>query len=166
MTDPQDVPSPSPTVSEAMREAMDALGKLTRQCGQTLFIRVFLLPKVEAVEVAFGLIDSALAALERDNATLRAERDELSETFTDEDGFVWSPPTAWAYAAACKALNAKTAELATLRASAERMEAALKAAETRFSDIAAGNAFQPRLHAATGATEIRAALTPKETPDA
>ena len=64
-------------------------------------------------------------ARERDEAV--AERDaankrivELSETWTDERGEVWSPPTAWAYAQACKALHATKAERDAARADAER----------------------------------------------
>jgi hypothetical protein len=65
--------------------------------------------------------------LEADNVGLRsitlqqADRiAELSETWTDERGEVWSPPTAWAYAQACKALHAAKAEREAARADAER----------------------------------------------
>lgn len=46
---------------------------------------------------------------------LRAEAERLRETWTDESGNVWSPPTAFAYGKACEALNAAKAENERLR---------------------------------------------------
>lgn len=37
---------------------------------------------------------------------LTAAEERLDETYTDEDGNVWTLPTPWAYAQACKALKA------------------------------------------------------------
>lgn len=58
-------------------------------------------------------------------AQLTAERDglqkqvaELSETYIDDTGLSWSPPTAWAYYAVCKARDSHAARAE--RAEAER----------------------------------------------
>jgi len=40
---------------------------------------------------------------------------ELSQPYVDERGVSWNPPTAWAYAAACKALHEKAEEVKRLR---------------------------------------------------
>lgn len=57
---------------------------------------------------------------EIDAATARAKEAErkcadLSETWTDDHDVCWRPPTAHAYAMACKALHAKDAKLAEAR---------------------------------------------------
>lgn len=211
--------STPPTVSEAMREAVAPVTRAeVRACiGETVPLRRRWVDKLMAGPIA--RLSSALAALERENATLQerleishaynldgdkvpfpegmpdgiecrdetirnledinatlqAERDEAIARAREPIGDTWDQirhlegecrvfireRNEWKAVA-----DRAEAKADTLRASAERMEAALKAAETRFSDIAAGNAFQPRLHAATGATEARTALNPKETPDA
>jgi len=50
------------------------------------------------------------------HAALLQRVEELSETYTDERGTVWSPPTAEAYEKACKALHTKTDRLTRLEA--------------------------------------------------
>ncbi|WP_264045615.1 hypothetical protein [Methylobacterium flocculans] len=132
MTAPQDVPAPSPTVSEAMREAMfrvgaDALRPVSTGGWSTH-------AKAELViDAICPLIASALAALERENATLRAERDEATARAREPIGDTWDQirhlegecrvfireRNEWKAVA-----DTAEAELATLRADAERMEAA------------------------------------------
>lgn len=77
---------------------------------------------------------AAAEAAEAETARLRAENERLSETYTDEDGTVWSPPTAWAYFAACRALHAKTAALAEAKAEGRRqgLEEAATVVEDRI----------------------------------
>jgi hypothetical protein len=71
------------------------------------------------------------AECKRGNQTLkRAEAAEarvweLTKTYTDENGTVWSPPTAWAYYAACKALAAKEAATIKLRDAADAFDKCL-----------------------------------------
>jgi hypothetical protein len=64
-------------------------------------------------------------AREEGEARLRGERAahevtrkalaEATETWTDEAGTVWCPPTAWAYAQACRALENAKSQLAAQR---------------------------------------------------
>ncbi|CAO4137207.1 hypothetical protein [Methylorubrum extorquens] len=70
-----------------------------------------------------AVAEAALATATAEAAGLRAEVEakdkriaELSETWTDEGGTVWSPPTAWAYAKACAALHKHRADAEALRA--------------------------------------------------
>lgn len=173
MTHPQDVPAPSPTVSEAMPEAVaqddarekrlaDIVDRYVTDC--TLVHRTLSEEEVWLLEgLAFGPIASALAALERENATLRAERDTEAEMVEH-----WK-----ATLDAEMEIQAEVrADNATLRASAERMEAALVMARQAvansvemhrpWAEEIAGrvNPWQSILDAAD------AALNPKETPDA
>ena len=49
-------------------------------------------------------------------ATLEARVAELSETWTDEHGVTWAPPTAWAYAQSCRVRNELRVRIAKLEA--------------------------------------------------
>ncbi|CAO4177238.1 hypothetical protein [Methylorubrum extorquens] len=76
----------------------------------------------EAVYQRIVTAETALATATAEAASLRAEVEakdrriaELSETWTDEGGTVWSPPTAWAYAKACAALHKHRAEVEALK---------------------------------------------------
>ncbi len=73
------------------------------------------------------------AALTTENMSLRAERDEArrerDETFTDETGNMWSRPTAWAYYAVCKALNAPVARADKAEAERDALAERLRASE-------------------------------------
>lgn len=71
---------------------------------------------------------------EAETARLRAENERLSETYTDEEGTVWSPPTAWAYFAACRALHAKTVALAEAEARGRRQGLEWQPIETAPAD--------------------------------
>jgi hypothetical protein len=79
------------------------------------------------------------ATLNHAVASQKARIAELSETWTDENGTVWEPPTAWAYAMACKTMHAQ-------RARAE-------AAEKRIAELEG-----ERDAATLGLSALRAAL--------
>lgn len=127
--------SKTPTVSDAMREAvapeLDRFDTAYKAACETsdpqrwMEAALFGQQLRNALLAPAGPIASALAALERENATLRAERDEAradafllaanqceGPMFGDEHGHSY-----------CAKLRAAEAELATLRTSAERMEA-------------------------------------------
>lgn len=61
----------------------------------------------------------ALTTQEAELAKTMKENERLSETFVDDTGLSWSPPTAWAYHAVCQARNAHQAR-------ADRAEAELR----------------------------------------
>lgn len=63
-----------------------------------------------------------LTALLADRARLVEEVARLSETFVDERGVTWCPPTAWAYMAVCGARDKWEARALAAEAHAERME--------------------------------------------
>lgn len=169
MTHPQDVPAPSPTVSEAMREGI-------------LHDEVQALIAVAKRKVAER--DARIAALERDNAALRAERDEVRANLVEAGKLLFDAKIANDFQVALiRNITARAetaeAELATLRASAERMEtehgeevARLRAAVDAADLVIHGFCSKP-IHkdqaqrlGAWALAKVRAALNPKETPDA
>lgn len=193
--------APSPTVSEAMREAVAlVLGGALIDAGLGRAIGVVAFDRIAGILLApAGPIASALAALERENATLRAERDGCAglagealgqsmvllaiherwkDASVDESAariitVICDECREAAQASEVRAIAAE-AKLATLWASAERMEAALRplAEEADFYDEPVdGVPYLPDRTPLVGlrldhARAARAALTPKETPDA
>lgn len=103
---------------EAMREAVAqwfvaSLGKSIEQGRRA----------ADDLLSAAGPIASEFARLTAERDEARAKLATATETYTDDFGYVWSPPTAWAYFAACRALSAARAKdeaaeaaLTTLRA--------------------------------------------------
>lgn len=72
----------------------------------------------EQVERACAYIEA-----ERTRAdALAAEVAKLSETWTDERGTTWRPPTAWAYARLCRVRDERDARIAELEAVVGRCE--------------------------------------------
>ena len=196
MNHPQDVPAPSPTVSEAMREAVALIRKEVAACreeaiqsglsgdcsrGNHFFAKADGFEEAaDALDAALsGPIASALAALERENATLRAERDEADAKaklralalFLMEEKFeqAASDATGWhsEYKNERREKNSACSELATLRASTERMEAALEQVVALAPNVKPHPCDAPEDIVLWSIAELaRAALTPKETPDA
>lgn len=66
-----------------------------------------ILDKADSAEAAEARADRLSAEVEARDKRIA----ELSETWTDENGTIWSPPTAWAYAKACAALHKHRAEV-------------------------------------------------------
>lgn len=186
MTHPQDVPAPSPTVSEAMREAVARVidpvawhdfDRFGADNGRTARDRRVSLLTADRL-LKSGPIASALAALERENATLRGDLKAVE----DQNEALHIKLAALAPHGSCACsydkpddvcshhspvLVAAEAELATLRASAERMEAALKQVVALAPNAKPHPCDAPEDTVLWSIAEIaRAALAPKETPDA
>lgn len=113
----------------------NGLGIAGRECDCTEEVRLRT-PVGEVGEVVgrlevhpWGLVERSITNAAADLITrLAAEIERLSETWVDETGLCWSPPTAWAYAKVCKARShwrarATTAE-ASLREAVEVIERA------------------------------------------
>lgn len=83
--------------------------------------------QAEYEEDAKAILEAAdhIETLEARVATLSAENSRLSETYIDESGLSWSPPTAWAYFAVCRARDAHQSRADRAE---EQLRAALEAA--------------------------------------
>ncbi|HLG97103.1 MAG TPA: hypothetical protein VKX49_12390 [Bryobacteraceae bacterium] len=87
-----------------------------------------------AVRIQAAQVNSLIA--ERDQLRAKAEKAEarLNETFTDDDGTIWTVPTAWAYAQACKAVNARQLSAEKLAERAEEDSRRLREIRESFAD--------------------------------
>jgi uncharacterized protein YhaN len=78
--------------------------------------------RISELEAECESAEGGVIRLAQQVADLVTERNKLMETWIDPDTeTVWSPPTAWAYAAACKALEAKKQRITELEAELERL---------------------------------------------
>ena len=62
-----------------------------------------------------------IEAIEAESDGLASRLADYQDTHTDEQGNVWHRPTAWAYFAACRTIDAHKARIATLQQALERL---------------------------------------------